>query len=309
MAMRLISQQQEIDFAGERVSHLYPNDCYFAHLSIYNFALQFVNNAAVLDAGCGAGYGTHYFSTHGAHFVTGIDVSTEAIEFARSYFSSPNLEYQVMDLQKIHDFPDQSFDLIFSSNALEHIQDLRPFFLSACTILKSEGTLVIAVPPVVDDISLRNNLDNPYHLNIWSPDQWNFILGQYFDEVQPYFHDFNKPGIKLDFNNTVEQTIVNENDFLFKSVTIDQFLVRTPITVIFTARHPRPRKAIPGAGQNMEFIDSSFTRTPPLVQTLANIRQNRPSLLTKGLDVLFRQGPLIALRKAAAHFAKPKNRL
>lgn len=31
----LIDEAQEIAFGGERVTHLYPSDLYYAHLSIY----------------------------------------------------------------------------------------------------------------------------------------------------------------------------------------------------------------------------------------------------------------------------------
>ena len=40
-----------ISDGGERVLHLYPNDCYFAHLSIYRFALDLCRGRTVLDAG------------------------------------------------------------------------------------------------------------------------------------------------------------------------------------------------------------------------------------------------------------------
>lgn len=29
-----LTEAQEIAYGGERVTHLYPNDCYYAHLSI-----------------------------------------------------------------------------------------------------------------------------------------------------------------------------------------------------------------------------------------------------------------------------------
>ena len=48
-------EAQEIAFGGERVTHLYPNDLYYAHLSIYWFASKFVKDKIVLDAGCGDG--------------------------------------------------------------------------------------------------------------------------------------------------------------------------------------------------------------------------------------------------------------
>lgn len=40
---------------GERVTRLYPNDSYFAHLSIYSFAVDYCRGCHVPNAGCGAG--------------------------------------------------------------------------------------------------------------------------------------------------------------------------------------------------------------------------------------------------------------
>jgi hypothetical protein len=54
---------------GERVTHLFPNDCYVAHLSIYDFVVPMVAGRNVLDAGGGAGYGAHHVAAHGARLV------------------------------------------------------------------------------------------------------------------------------------------------------------------------------------------------------------------------------------------------
>ncbi len=35
---------EDISDAGERVTPLYPNDCFYAHLSIYQFAVRYAKN-------------------------------------------------------------------------------------------------------------------------------------------------------------------------------------------------------------------------------------------------------------------------
>lgn len=236
---------QEVTNNGERVSHLYPNDCYFAHLSIYYFASQFCQNSMVLDAGSGAGYGSAYLAEHGAAHIWGVDVGEKAVEFSKKQFPKANLHYQAMDLQHLTGFRPRQFDLIFTSNTLEHVPDVTTFIRTAWQLLKEDGTMVVAVPPIMRKIDWTENENNIYHLNIWTPRQWFNVLSLFFSEIRPYLHGFNKHGIGLDFNNTPEKTLINEQDFEFTSVLIDDFYNYPTLTAIFTIQKPRPIEELP----------------------------------------------------------------
>jgi 2-polyprenyl-3-methyl-5-hydroxy-6-metoxy-1,4-benzoquinol methylase len=256
-----VTDFDDITDAGERVTHLYPNDCYYAHLSIYKFAVKYAQDKLVLDAGSGAGYGTAYIADKGAHFVWGIDVNSKAIAFSKYHFQRQNLKFMVMNLQRIHGFPSRHFDLIFSSNVLEHIPNVPLFLRHAWQSLKPEGVMIIAVPPIINEESRKMNLENRYHLNIWSPLQWNYVLKQFFSEVECYRHHFEKLGIELDFANKPDQTLITEEDFLLLPVSVEYFCKIGGITAIFVMRKPLPKHALPD-GNNISFIDNSFTRTP-----------------------------------------------
>lgn len=252
----------EISDNGERVTHLFPNDCYYAHLSLYYFALQFCQpgGSVILDAGAGAGYGTDYLAAHNAGQVCGCELSEKAVAFSRDHFQRPNLEYRVADLQQLPGFTDQSFDLIFSSNVLEHLPDVMAFLRRAWALLKVEGVMVIAVPPIVNQLDWDRNLYNVYHLNLWSPRQWQQVLASFFTEVQAYWHGFNKPGVPLDFYHTPEQCQVNEKDFFFKPIPVDTFYREDTLTTIFVARRPRAPQAVPALNARPQFVEGSFTR-------------------------------------------------
>ncbi|HSQ17086.1 MAG TPA: methyltransferase domain-containing protein [Anaerolineales bacterium] len=240
---------------GERVTHLWPNDCYYAHLSIYHFGRQYCQNKLILDAGSGAGYGSAYLADHGARLVEAVDVSGEAVRFSRKYFKRSNLRYQVMSLEQIQGFAPQSFDFIFSSNVLEHVPDVIKFFTSAYSLLTPGGVLLAAVPPVIDENSKQANLQNIFHLNIWSPRQWQHVLSMFFEEIEYYVHRFEKPGISLDFSNTPEQTIITESDFTFTATALDEYDANC-LTAVFVAR--KPKSDLPEV--RLDFVDDSFTR-------------------------------------------------
>lgn len=253
---------EEVSGGGERVTHLFPNDCYFAHLSIYYFARQLYRGGRVLDAGSGGGYGSNYLAEQGVESVDAIELSDVAVRFSRKSFQRSNLRYQVMDLENISGFPGGSFDLIFTSNVLEHVPNVIKFVRSAWSLLKADGTMVVAVPPIVREVDWAENIANIYHLNIWTPRQWHKVLSDYFGEVECFWHGL-RAGLPLDFSNTPEQTVINERDFVFKTVPVDHFYDEPSLTIIFVVRNPRPESELPSREMPVVFLEGSFTRPLP----------------------------------------------
>lgn len=282
---------QKVISDGERVTHLWPNDCYYAHLSIYHFALPYVQNRVVLDAGSGSGYGSHYFAQNGAKYILGVDVSGEAVSFSHKYFQRANLEYKVMDLEKLDGCAPNSYDSIFSSNVLEHVPSALSFFCRAWSLLVPEGMLVLAVPPVIDDISRKNNLENPFHLNIWSPRQWHHVLQMFFSDIECYRHRA-KPGIQLDFSRDPAQTTITEKDFDFESVSLEG-LYEPTLTVVFVASTRLSKAEMSAKSRAFSFVDGSFTKA--LVQ-----RSSPPflSLIKRAWRVLRQKGIAYLIKRA-----------
>ena len=64
------------------------------HLKRYEFALPYCRGASVLDAGCGVGYGTAHLARV-AERVVGVDVSDDAVSYARAHYAGPNVEFRV----------------------------------------------------------------------------------------------------------------------------------------------------------------------------------------------------------------------
>lgn len=256
-----------ISNGGERVSHLYANDCFYAHLSLYRYASRFVEGGVVLDAGCGAGYGAVFLADHGAKSVCGIDVDADAIDFSRTHFERPNLTFEVMDLQRMSGFERQSFDLIIASNCLEHVPDVTAFLRVARGLLRPSGVLVVAVPPVTDEQQRMRELANPHHLNIWSPAQWVHVLRQFFGDVEVREHFLSRADVQLDFRNSPADTVITQDDFVFP-VANGTDLDGGSLTALFTASRPLDAAEVPASDEALTFIDDSITRRSPLLPPL-----------------------------------------
>src|SRR6266404_1534073 len=77
---RLIPGQVDVDLLNE-------------HMARYTFAVRLARGKRVLDAGCGAGYGSAELANVAAQ-VTGIDVAADAVEFARANYVADNLGFE-----------------------------------------------------------------------------------------------------------------------------------------------------------------------------------------------------------------------
>ena len=95
-----------------------------AHVARYAWALQYAAGRRVVDLGCGAGYGAFMLSWV-AESVLGVDVSAEAIAFARERFPAGNLRFEVADLTEGVPPVEHAVgaDLYVAFEFLEHIDD------------------------------------------------------------------------------------------------------------------------------------------------------------------------------------------
>ena len=89
-------------------------------------------NKRVLDAGCGFGPNCICFYLMGFHHIYGIDIYKPMIETMKAYLPVINLERQIIpilgdvaDLTNL--FPENSFDVILSNEAISHYHDVEAF--------------------------------------------------------------------------------------------------------------------------------------------------------------------------------------
>jgi hypothetical protein len=86
-----------------------------------------------------------------------------------------------MDITDIH-YPDNSFDVIYCSNVLEHVPEDRRAMRELARVLKPGGWALIAVPVVGD----RTTFEDP---NVTTPTERERVFGQW-DHVRIYGRDF-----------------------------------------------------------------------------------------------------------------------
>jgi SAM-dependent methyltransferase len=108
------------------------------------FALAPPPPGRLLDIGCGAGWTSALFATR-SYQVTGIDLSPEAITFAREHHDFPNLGFEVQDFDRPYGRPGQ-FDIAVFFDALHHSEDeVLPLRL-AFDALRPGGVCLICEP-------------------------------------------------------------------------------------------------------------------------------------------------------------------
>ena len=72
-----------------------------SHLIRYKYALTHLKpNWKVLDIACGSGYGSKMIAQIGC-FVTGCDISDEALEFSKKYNNHESIVWKKIDIQDV----------------------------------------------------------------------------------------------------------------------------------------------------------------------------------------------------------------
>ncbi len=105
--------------------------------------LGFESNVDILEVGCGRGWLCNELSKYGT--IVGIEPVASVVKYAKGIF--PHLEFHAALLDPfINQFPNRKFDLVVSTEVLEHVND-KPLFLQQIkSILKPNGVVVITTP-------------------------------------------------------------------------------------------------------------------------------------------------------------------
>jgi len=136
------------------------------HIKYHDFFVKNIKAGEnVLDIGSGNGFLSYDMATKvKGTKVTGIELSKENIEFARSHYKHDNLSFIKGNVLK--DLPEKEFDVITLSNVLEHIER-RVDFLKNLQQRFNPERFIIRVPTFERDwrIPLKKELGLDYRLD------------------------------------------------------------------------------------------------------------------------------------------------
>ncbi|MBI5191215.1 MAG: class I SAM-dependent methyltransferase [Nitrospirae bacterium] len=168
-----------IDVTGEVISPDHDNitPLFMRHVAAYRYFNGFTKDKKVLEIGFGEGYGTYYLAEE-AREITGLDVSMSLVEHARAKYAKKNLYFVKGDATDLP-FPDGSFDVVISSQVLEHVKDYMKSVRETARVLRPGGQAIIATPNrkmMIDGV-------NPYHYKEFSAAELEKALRKVFKEV------------------------------------------------------------------------------------------------------------------------------
>jgi 2-polyprenyl-3-methyl-5-hydroxy-6-metoxy-1,4-benzoquinol methylase len=177
------------EFTGER---LIPGevdvDLLNEHMARYNFAARLTRGKRVLDAGCGAGYGSAELARMAAHVVA-IDIAGEAVEFARAHYQLPNLVFEQASCNQLP-FEDAAFELVVAFEVIEHLEDWKGFLREVRRVLAPSGQLIVSTPNKLYYTESRGTEGaNPFHVHEFDFEEYTRELKEVFPHVSMFLEN------------------------------------------------------------------------------------------------------------------------
>jgi len=189
-----------VEFTGERViPGQVDDDLLNEHLARYAFAVRLASGKRVLDAGCGAGYGSAEL-VKSALSVTGVDIAAEAVGFAREHYRLPNLHFEQASCTALP-HRNAAFDLVVAFEVIEHLPDWRAFLVEVRRVLTPGGHFIVSTPNKRYYAESRARAGpNPFHAH-------EFDFAEFRTELESIF-----PHISLFLENHAEGVVFRPLD-------------------------------------------------------------------------------------------------
>lgn len=109
--------------------------------------LPSLDGLEVISIGCGSGVDARWLADNGAEKVVGIDIAEGLLAIAKR--NHPDIEFREMDMEHL-DFPDNSFDLAYSSLAMHYVDDWTQPLKEAFRVLRGGGQYVFSCGHPID---------------------------------------------------------------------------------------------------------------------------------------------------------------
>ena len=128
-------------FRGAHASHMHRHflPC------LFDLAGPLAPGTRVLDVGCGNGFTAGQFLQRGCS-VTGIDLSISGIEIARKTYPGGRFEVLPADSLILASLNEQPFDLVISTEVIEHLYAPRSYAAGCFAALRPGGRFICTTP-------------------------------------------------------------------------------------------------------------------------------------------------------------------
>ncbi|MCE9520403.1 MAG: class I SAM-dependent methyltransferase [Verrucomicrobia bacterium] len=132
---------KDYGFQNEAESHMHAR--FMPHVLALTGDLK--PGTRVLDVGCGNGYTCGEFIKRGCQ-VTGIDLSEQGVSIARHTYPEGRFELFGADDQLLANLDEEPFDMVVSTEVVEHLYAQREFMRECFMALKPGGRFICTTP-------------------------------------------------------------------------------------------------------------------------------------------------------------------
>jgi len=143
------------------------------HLAKYRWMDPFCESSKVLDAGCGAGYGS-FAITRSAVEVVGVDKDSEAIAWAQTMYQDAKLRYELGEYQDV----EEHFDIAIGFGLAGMTRDLDDMRNIILDLAKLADIVVVDCPAFGTRI--------PLHYNELTVDEWESVIAIWPGQVERF---------------------------------------------------------------------------------------------------------------------------
>lgn len=199
-----------------------------------------LKNLTLLDIGASTGIMDNILA-NSFKTVTGTDVDTEAIKFAKKHFHRKNLFFFVKDAMQL-DLPSDSFDVVICAQVYEHVPNVKKLFSEIHRVLKPSGICYLAA------LNKYWPIEPHYKLPFlsWLPKPLANIYIRRFKHLPLYpenllsYWDLRKLTIKFTLKEYTQKILQNPTKFGYNGIIATNPLIRiiiwllAPIAKFFT---------------------------------------------------------------------------
>ncbi|WP_371803588.1 class I SAM-dependent methyltransferase [Candidatus Lokiarchaeum ossiferum] len=132
-----------------------------------------ISNKKILDVGCGDGVLSYFLYKENA-FVSGIDSSELSINFAKLKTKNCNINFYHGSSNDLP-FINEEFDIVVSSDVIEHVFDYNKFLSEIHRVVKKQGLVVISTPIRITEAPL-----DKMHFIEWFQNEYKELITKHF---------------------------------------------------------------------------------------------------------------------------------